>query len=263
MDNKTAHTLVKLNTAFYQTVCDSFSNTRQAPWKGWNCINKHIPSSFWERSPLRVLDLACGNGRFEQFLASSHPDTAIQATCIDSCDELFTLEATSRHAHISTTFHHWDILNEQDGAPSNLPVADLSVCFGFFHHIPRKDWREHVLDYLLSQTRPEAYCALSFWSFMNDSAFAQKALRTHEEALQWFATSTSHDIDFNQLDAQDYFLGWQQTKGVYRYCHSYTSAEIDELLASISHAQNVTVVERFYADGKNNNLNEYILLQRK
>lgn len=260
MDNKTAHTLVKLNNTFYQTVCDSFSNTRQAPWKGWTLINEHLPASFWKHTPLQVLDLACGNGRFEQFLASSHPNTVIHATCIDSCDELFALEAPTLPASLTTSFAHWDILDELHNAPSNLPLADLSACFGFFHHIPRQDWREHVLSYLVSQTRPGGYCALSFWSFMQDPTFAKKALRTHEEALEWFATPEAPEIDTKQLDAHDYFLGWQQTQGVYRYCHSYTSKEVDELLAALS--SSVTVVDRFYADGKNNNLNDYVLLRK-
>ena len=112
MDNKTAHTLVKLNNAFYTQVHDSFSQTRQAPWNGWKRLVEEIPSSFWNRSSLNVLDLACGNGRFEQFLTSLHSHTVFKALCVDSCDELFAREVLSPSASLATTFYHWDILDE-------------------------------------------------------------------------------------------------------------------------------------------------------
>lgn len=264
MDNKTAHTLVKLNNAFYTQVHDSFSQTRQAPWNGWKRLVEEIPSSFWNRSSLNVLDLACGNGRFEQFLTSLHSHTVFKALCVDSCDELFAREVLSPSASLATTFYHWDILDELHRAPCDLPLADLSVCFGFFHHIPRKDWREHVLAYLIAQTAPNGYIALSFWSFLNDERFAHKARQAHAHAIQWLnehPTALDNPIDTSQLQANDFFLGWQHSDGIYRYCHSYTTEEIDELLAALP--PSVSVVSRYYADGKHDNLNEYVILHCK
>ncbi len=266
MDNKTAHTLVKLNNAFYAHVHDSFSQTRQSPWNGWKRLTEEIPTHFWNRTLISLLDLACGNGRFEQFLARSYPETIFDAKCIDSCDELFDTSALPQKTLLQLSFHHWDILNDIDEIPSNLPTVDLSACFGFFHHIPLQKWRERVLAYLASQTRPGGYIAISFWSFMNDPSFAQKANHTHQQALQWFtqnknSLSLDQQIDATQLQANDFFLGWQHADGVYRYCHSYTSEEIDELLATLP--PSVSVVSRYFADGKNNNLNEYVILHVK
>ena len=241
MDNKTAHTLVKLNNAFYAQVHGSFSQTRQAPWNGWKRLIEEIPSSFWNHSSLNVLDLACGNGRFEQFLASSHPHTVFKALCVDSCDKLFAREVLSPFASLATTFYHWDILDELHKAPCDLPLADL-----------------------IAQTAPNGYIALSFWSFLNDERFAHKAHQTHAHAIQWLnehPTALDNSIDTSQLQANDFFLGWQHSDGIYRYCHSYTAEEIDKLLAALP--PSVSVVSRYYADGKHNNLNEYVILHCK
>lgn len=261
MDNKTAHTLVKLNNAFYAHVHDSFSRTRQAPWNGWKRLVEEIPESFWKHSPLTILDLACGNGRFEHFLAERYPHIHLQAECIDSCDELVSAASLQTLSNTELHFHHWDILGNLDTPPSNLPQVNLGVCFGFFHHIPRIEWRERVLTYLISQTTPKGYIVLSFWSFLNDEHFAHKARQTHARAIQWFnehPTMSDDPIDISQLQTNDLFLSWQHNDGVYRYCHSYTSEEIDKLLATLP--SSVSVVSRYFADGKNNNLNEYVIL---
>ena len=62
-----------------------------------------------------------------------------------------------------------------------------------------------------------------------------------------------------QFNEGDYLLGWRNTPGAYRYCHSFSDEETDSLVASV--ADKAKCVARFRADGRTGNLNEYLVLQ--
>ena len=64
-----------------------------------------------------------------------------------------------------------------------------------------------------------------------------------------------------ELPPNDYLLGWQDTQGLYRYCHHFDEPEIERLLAMV--ADSADLVSRFEADGKTGNLNEYVVLRVK
>ena len=64
----------------------------------------------------------------------------------------------------------------------DAPLADISVCFGFMHHVPSCEYRVRVLDALVRQTRPGGIIAISFWEFMNDERMARKAVRAEARA---------------------------------------------------------------------------------
>ena len=84
--------LNNLNQKFYEKTAEEFSKTRQSPWSGWylllNAINDFlVPTSISSGSPLSVLDLGCGNGRFEKFLRENLP-ISFTGTGIDSDERL-------------------------------------------------------------------------------------------------------------------------------------------------------------------------------
>lgn len=66
MDTATARTLSTLTSDFYARVSSSFSETRQHAWQGWERVTKETADAI--RPGMRVLDLGCGNLRFERFL---------------------------------------------------------------------------------------------------------------------------------------------------------------------------------------------------
>lgn len=117
--------------------------------------------------------------------------------------------------------------------------------------------RAHVLDALIAHTKPGGFIGVSFWEFMNNEALASKAHITHAQALKDLELSTSEQA---QLEEGDFFLGWKDTTRSYRYCHNFTRSEIDDLLARCS--ASAKLIARFHADGRTNDLNEYIVLQR-
>jgi hypothetical protein len=134
------------------------------------------------------------------------------------------------------------------------PLCDLSVSFGFMHHVPLQKYREHVLTSLARQTRSGGFIIVSFWQFLNSAGMARRAQTTHERAL--------HELELPSLEEGDYLLGWKNVPGAYRYCHSFSGAEIDQLAASLTRDVPASVISRFTSDGKTGNLNTYLILQK-
>ncbi len=65
MDQKTVTKLNQLNQNFYQQIAESFDQTRQSAWRGWErllpTLNQLSKSN--SDNSFSVLDLGCGNGR--------------------------------------------------------------------------------------------------------------------------------------------------------------------------------------------------------
>ena len=108
----------------------------------------------------------------------------------------------------------------------------------------------------MDTTRPEGIVVVSFWQFMNDERLARKA-HTLTQAVR--AGELCCELDTAQLDQNDYFLDWQSDSSVLRYCHHTTDNEIDRLLDGLRDAQEI---ERYSADGRDGNLNRYVILKR-
>lgn len=276
MDTKFAQMLCQLNNDFYRDQAVSFSDTRHAKWPGWERCLKAVSSVFLDQSNSVVLDVACGNLRFEKFLASQLLERHIQVWALDSCDELLpqtcagtlvekvnadgadTPDATDVHFQIN--YLHCDVMEAIGSSKAftyGIPQADISVSFGFMHHVPLPEWRVQLLNSLIEATKPGGFVCVSFWEFLADEGLAAKAYKTHERALAelgpvWGFSSA----DFND---GDFLLGWRNTPGAYRYCHSFSTSEVDALIATVSHR--AECVARFRADGRTETLNEYIVLQ--
>ena len=251
--------LCALTGEFYRANAESFSQTRQSPWQGWVRLLE-VMDSVAKQKPLRVLDLACGNLRFERYLADALPNRMLSGYAVDNCDPL--VEAGERNesdALSRMSFQNLDAierlsagcLRESLEAPD--ASCDLAVSFGFMHHVPLERWRADLLRALIAKVRPGGFVAVSFWRFLNSDKLARKAQQTTSRARV--------ELGLPELLPNDYLLGWQDTQGLYRYCHHFDEPEIDRLLAMV--ADSADLVSRFEADGKTGNLNEYVVLRVK
>jgi SAM-dependent methyltransferase len=198
---------------------------------------------------LSVFDLACGNLRFESFLSAELPAVAITFYAVDNCDGLVPPST-------GVNFQNLDVLKvlHDNLSLSNkitAPECDLSVSFGFMHHIPLSAWREAILRCLIQQTRSGGFVVVSLWQFLANAALADKAQITHRRALE--------ELQLPELDSGDYLLGWKDLPRAYRYCHSFSENEIDHLAESV--ADKATLVSRFVSDGRTDNLNTYLVLK--
>ncbi|WP_294416485.1 class I SAM-dependent methyltransferase [uncultured Senegalimassilia sp.] len=296
--------LCALTGEFYRANVESFSQTRQSPWRGWvrllevmdaaggrtgcepgalhaadgavegsvrrdtraaddegcgkSCAVTDVGASGQE--PLRVLDLACGNLRFERYLADVLPCKMLSGYAVDNCDPL--VEAGERNgsdALSRMSFQNLDAIERlsagclREALEAPDASCDLAVSFGFMHHVPLERWRVELLRALVAKVRPGGFVVVSFWRFLNSDKLARKAQETTSRARA--------ELGIPELPGNDYLLGWQDTQGLYRYCHHFDEPEIERLLAAV--ADSAELVSRFEADGKTGNLNEYVVLRVK
>lgn len=208
-----------------------------------------------------VLDIACGNLRFEAFLANTYPHVDWSFFAVDNCEPLVASgqEDIAKKVYFTCEDIVSNLLDGLPAAePANTPALaaatpfDLVVSFGFLHHIPSFDLRQRFLLEALSQVKPGGYLVVSFWQFLNDPAKRAKIEQTHAEALAFFKGS---------LEPNDCFLGWKNEPDNYRYCHHFSNEEIDRIIVAL--APHATVVESFSADGKPGNLNRYVVFKRE
>ena len=212
------------------------------------------------REPLCVLDLACGNLRFERYLADALPGRMLSGWAVDNCEPLVEAGERSEFGPLSRiAFQNLDVIERLSGGrlweSLEAPDAsrDLAVSFGFMHHVPLECWRAELLRTLIAKVRPGGFVAVSFWRFLNSDKLARKAQETTIRARA--------ELVIPELPPNDYLLGWQDTQGLYRYCHHFDELEIERLLAAV--ADSAELVSRFEADGKTGNLNEYVVLRVK
>lgn len=307
-----------LTSDFYAREAASFSATRQAPWHGWERVWKLITAhdavqnpfpSHAARvpdddtgdsgAPLTILDLGCGNLRFERFLAE-RTNAPLRVTALDNCPDLASpeigaLSAAFPHSLRSSSAASKTKEEDASGQGANPPEKtivdlraldiveslldgtfadrlprnshDLAVAFGLMHHLPTFALRARVLEGLLGSQRPGGFAVVSFWQFLNDPRLAAKAATVTAEGRAAHRLPTFHENDF--------LLGWQHAEGVYRFCHHTPEDEIDALLAAIREPSAPSTsgcappaplpfreIARFSADGKLGNLNRYLILQR-
>ena len=248
-----------LTGEFYRANAESFSQTRQSPWQGWVRLLEVVEAASG-REPLCVLDLACGNLRFERYLADALPGRVLSGYAVDNCDPL--VEAGERNesdALSRMSFQNLDAIERlstgclREALETPDASCDLAVSFGFMHHVPLERWRVELLRALVAKVRPGGFVAVSFWRFLNSDKLARKAQETTSRARA--------ELGIPELPPNDYLLGWQDTRGLYRYCHHFDEPEIERLLAMV--ADSADLISRFEADGKTGNLNEYVVLRVK
>ncbi len=286
----TARILIELNRDFYRRVARSFSQTRHSVWPGQAHCAQIIYTNSENRdrsdcTPVRVLDVASGNARFEQLLGQGAPHMQFECVAADVSSGMSDAHLDIP-SNVQVTFEQVDFmapfLDEHGGGDSEIArfsnscqetaPFDACVCFGFFHHIPIQSWRKQLLACMCEavskkaeQTRNASQTgtpnsvtahsagvvAISLWRFLDDPKMAARAQKATERAFDLHVGGLSPE----NLGPNDRFLSWQG-KDVFRYCHSFTDEEVSDL-ASVCPAN--MKAERFFSDGKSGKLNEYLV----
>ena len=155
MNTATERTLIELNNRFYREHADTFSATRQAPWPGWERLMDLAAERIGAQSAPVILDLACGNLRFERFCLERLGEAAAVFHAVDASAELAALAPSIPGAHCWQV----DLLDELQAGRDPLPglaPAHFTVCFGFLHHVPGARLRGELLDLMAHTTAPAA-----------------------------------------------------------------------------------------------------------
>lgn len=286
MDATTIDFLRQVNNDFYTRCAPSFSASRNAPWVGWrSCLEAvqdcgavrlcdgpdvHLydraaaqPGAIRKGASVRVLDVACGNMRFASFLREELRGRQIDYFAVDDCAGL--VPHLPGGEGFSACFQNLDIIGELAAGMGfataiDAEPCDLVGCFGFFHHVPSFELRVRLIDALLQKTASGGVVCASFWQFMGDEKFVKKAEAWNSKATSELASA---GLDASQLEAGDYFLGWQNEPGLWRYCHDFEELEIDALVAAACEWGKAREVARFSADGKSGAMNRYVVLQKR
>lgn len=273
MDIETAQRLNEATSEFYAANAASFSSTRERPWEGWRRLVPHVERAIGGMAAskadaagprltesaarrFRVLDVGCGNMRFERFLADGLPNQTFSFTCIDNCPSL-AKEALRQ----DTVFQEADVVElVGKGVLGNMlsELSDpspfgLSVAFGLMHHVPLAKWRRQLLATLVEHTVPGGLVAVAFWQFAKNQKLREKAERATAEGCAKLGVG----LDAN---AGDYLLGWQGSTDCFRFCHSFSDEEVDSL---VEEAQRLgaRIVDSYNADGPDGMSNRYIVLK--
>ncbi|MBI5928112.1 MAG: class I SAM-dependent methyltransferase [Chloroflexi bacterium] len=238
MDINIIRRLNQLNKAFYAQTAESFSQSRDHAWEGWLKLLPYL------KTPLAVLDVGCGNGRFGIFLHEQLGD-GIQYHGMDNAPALleFAQQAFDEHG-LAFTLENRDMVEN----PSDAGEYDLVAVFGVLHHIPGYENRQGFVRRLGERVKNGGYLTFTSWRFYEQPRF-------RERIVAW-------PDDF-EVEAHDYLLDWRrdrdmEKKTALRYCHYIDDVEHQSLIT----AAGLTEIVTYRADGRSGDLNCYSLLRR-
>lgn len=231
MEEAVARKLVALNSDFYKTLAEPFSESRSSIPPGYHKVLDFLP-----RRPLTVLDIGCGNGRFGRFLV----EEGLLAAYIG---------VDSSMALLKLTQEPWSRLIERDLSRANcldgLGEFELIVCLATLQHIPGRLNRERLLGEMAGHLAIGGRIVMSNWQFLDNA-------RQRRKIRPW----TDVGLELTEVEHNDYLLSWDRGGTGLRYV-----AFLDEEMTTIMASQaKLRVVESFRSDGKESNLNLYTIM---
>lgn len=251
MNSETATHLTEINRRFYARFGEAFSRTRQRPWRGWDRVLHHLPSS-----PLSVLDLGCGNGRFVAYLASRR--TEFRYLGLDNAPHLLA-DARALAASLDLAqecrFEDFEIAQERLRERLQGESFDLAVLFGVLHHLPGAAARRRTLREVAPFLAPGGILAATVWRLDRSPGFARKVLSWNRYNRR-IAGRRPGPIELHELELGDYLLTWGGDLDTPRYCHFPDGREVDDWLRE----SGLQLLDRFDADGPSGQDNHYLLL---
>lgn len=243
MHTKTVSTLLQLNRRFYAAVADPFDATRQGWTPGLLAIVPYFEGGTKD-VPLTVADVGCGNGRFARLLE----ERGLWCDYLGVDGEAGLLaagrEATAHHRFAPARFAQADLADPAwTGVMPPQPV-DRLLCTATLQHLPGYPLR------LATLRRFRAHCRgiilLSFWQFLSSERFVRKQ-------IPWEAAGVSAE----DVEPGDTLLPWRQGVEAVRYVHQVDEAEARQLAGEAG----LTLRHTFRADGKEGDLNLYVVLE--
>lgn len=243
MKDETMQRLNAINQDFYQTDACEFNQTRSFFWLGWNQILNLLKKN----KKLNVFDVGCGNGRFALFLKKNN----FKFTYF-GCDQSSNLLNFARDKLIENKINFnlkiIDLINQTNKLNLYKNQFDLISLFGVWHHIPSNKKRVELLKNLVNNLKQDGILIISFWQFVKNKKLVQRNQPNFQHLK----------IDENDLEKNDYLLTWEKGAKKYRYCHFSDLKEIKNIIKNID----LKIINHYYADGKNNEMNLYVIFQK-
>ena len=253
MKKSSAQVLNKLNQTFYNQVAESFDDSREYFWPGWEELLKSLQTLVQQKGdqPLKVLDVGCGNGRFAQWL-DSH---SIQASYIGIDSNSFLLDAATQKneklTKVKTSFLQVDIIEKILNleklilAETATQSFDLIVCFGVLHHIPGEENRTRLIQMCNDQLSSDGLLTVATWDFSTIPSLMSRSQKLSETEL------------IPDPESNDYLLDWKRQDQItpQRFCHLISEQETEIWWSSTG----LNLVLHYKADGPQNTSNHYFI----
>ena len=251
MTPKTLHALNQLNLAFYQAIAVDWSAHRTHAWPGFDKLLDLLPNAE-AGATLRVLDVGAGDGRFGAHLAQRAWTRRVEYLGLDASPALGAT-AQARKLGAGYRFAHFDFVTEEPATRLSNDRFDLIVLFGVMHHVPSLALRQRLIAHLAQPLAPGGMLAMTFWRLAEDPRFERRILPWEQHNLRASRTVCTAD-----LEPGDTLLRWGNADAPPRYCHFADEAEIETLIA----CSGLPLMTRFRADGRDDRLNDYVVLRR-
>lgn len=243
--------LDKLNERFYQKHAQSFDQTRQYYWSGWDKLQSQIIKPALKNDKFSVLDIGCGNARFAEFLKKNQ----YCFTYLGADNDPYLLKkAEKRLTSLKLNFQLQKfnlvttLLEDKLNTTLNKKF-DLIVAFGFLHHIPSFKLRKKLVKQLGDLLKNKnSLLIITAWQFANQLRFDDKKI-----------DFSQFGISKKDLEENDFILDWQKDQSRPRFCHYI---DINETLQIDKELSSLKLGSTFFADGKTNNLNLYSIWKK-
>lgn len=226
--------LLALNQAFYDAYAQDFSQTRRPLNPGFERLRQALPVP----CP-RLLDVACGNGRFGHYLQQHGAIGAYVG--VDFSHGL--LQIAPRLAE--GRFYARDL--SRPGCLDGLGQFEAVAMLAALHHIPGRANRLRLLQEMKAHLAADGRLLLSTWQFL-DSPRQRRKIRPWAEV----------GLSAADVEAHDYLLTWQRGGFAYRYVCLIDAAETAALAAEAG----LTLRHQFRSDGREGNLSLYSVCGR-
>ncbi len=211
---------------FYQKFSQSFSQTRTNSWTGWKIFAKKRPDMI-ENSD-SVIDIACGNGRFGQFMAQTNKNIVKYIACDANTSLLQECARRNQQLFPHSIYIELDIFSQLmknqevfvSNLSKNLNFSDqiLIGCFGFWHHLPSHLARVKFLSALKTIiTTHQGMILISVWQCKNNARLMRNG---HLISIEEKPDSSG--------DSNDYLLTWKGDQQTFRYCHHSSDEEFQK-----------------------------------
>lgn len=284
MNPKTVKKLVDLNTSFYQNIGEYFDSSRNYFWPGWerlvSIVENELLSSLRrqgsnakggdktdsclrrnDKVTLKVLDLGCGNARFLEFLYEKFSGVHIDYYGVDSSQILLDKAKERMDKFRNSDDEVRELINSDilfDNWEVSLPKEfDLIVMFGVMHHIPGLDNRIELINKSSNLLSQNGLLAVAYWRFMDNERILKRVVNPQNEDGKDIYSKL--DLKPDEFEANDYILDWQRGKRAFRYCHYVDNSEAE----LINSKNNLAIVDKYRADGKEEDVNGYYVLKIK
>lgn len=254
--------LNQLNRDFYQQISTDFSESRNFAWSGWSRVLPHLAKN----RQVKILDLACGNGRLVEFLEQNLTLNFLYLG-LDNSNDLLKIATSKYSKHQFTKFDLVEnyLQNKKIILPSTEKF-DLIAIFGLSHHLFSLAFRKELLSTMRKYLADDGIIVISNWQFAKEKNRFEKNILSKQKIIRNPKINLWQKIKLLflllNLQKNDFLLDWRKGANAdkaFRYCHQIDEAE----MKLIAKGSGLKLIDQFFADGKSAQLNQYFIFKRE